>query len=333
MAPRDKDEMNDLDDDLPIMADDDQVTEQTEGDDVSDDADLGEEYDALADMAEDEKYLLSLMSEEELAALRGEEHEEGEDGDNDAAVALDDAAATQGDPAAQADAGKAAQPAPVELTADQLAQIDARVKAARSAAMAQWRDGDLTDEELDEAMEAADALRHTAKAELEQQAQAQLSDQEFEQFRQAFLAEAKSYLTTDYPLLASADHMAGFDRHVLSVTANPIHASKTPRQMLDLARKLYVAEVEGVLDVTALRDKGKPDTPKQDKQPAPAPAKPKSEVVPTLARVPAAATNATSDGKYGALQAAFDRADAAGKEAIMARLSPEEAEAFASMDA
>jgi hypothetical protein len=333
MAPRDKDELNDVDDDLPIMADDDQTTAQTEDDDVSDDADLGEEYDALADMAEDEKYLLSLMSEAELAALRGEEDDEGEDGGEDATVALDDAATAQGDPAAQANAGATAQPAPVELTAEQLAEIDARVKAARSEAMAQWRDGDLTDEELDAAMEAADALRQTAKAELEQQALAQVSEREFEQFREAFLAEAKSYLTTDYPLLASADHMAGFDRHVRSVTANPIHASKTPRQMLDLARKLYVAEVEGDMDVTALRDKGKPAAPKQDKQPAPVPAKPKREVVPTLARVPAAATNATSDGKYGALQAAFDRADAAGKEAIMDRLSPEEAEAFASMDA
>jgi hypothetical protein len=339
MAPRDKDEMNDQDDDLPILADDD--TDQPEAQDTANaatDADDDQEYDALADMADDEQHILGLMSDEELAALRGEDDDEGDEGDDPApAQAGDDGTAI--DSAAE-DAPVASQPAQVELTTEQLADIDRRVKEARTEARKAWQDGDLTDEEFDAAIDQAEALRQTAAQELMQESAEDAAEREFLQRKEAFVPVAKEYLTKDFPALASAEHLEGFDRHVRAVTSNPLHAGKTPRQQLDLARKLYVAEVEDVLDVTALRGAGKAPAAKPAATPAPKPTvattqaakPPKREVVPTLARVPAAAANLTSDGKYGALQAEFDAADAAGREKLMARMSPEEREAFASLD-
>jgi hypothetical protein len=334
------------DDDLPILTDEDQTeTDQTAAGEDEDDAgdQDGDTYDIRDELDDNDKHVLGLLTDEEIAALA--EDEGGEDepdpeedaddaGQADASAAPDD----QVQDAAKPDPEPQAQPAQVELTEDEITQINEAAKAARKEAMDKWRDGDLTDDELQEQMDAAERAREEARQQIIADRQQQAEDEAFEQRQAAFHEVARDYLTKDYPDLATPAHLAEFDRHVRSVTVSPRFAGKTPREMLEAAHRLYIAEAE-VLGIEAPPLKGAAKSaapaPKAEPKPAPKPAaRKKPEIVPTLARVPAAATNSAADGKWGALQAKFDAcgSDVRAQEKLLSTLSEEEMEAFASMD-
>ena len=324
----DHDELNDQDDDLPVLTGD--QTADQEGTDDDDAPDSSDEYDIRNEMDDNDNHVLGLLTDDELAALNGEDEDEEDDPDPEPAAVQDDDPAPAGDPAE--DQAPQAQPQAFELTQEQIEQINAEAKAARQEALDKWRDGDLTDDELQTAIDEAEQLKENARqAALEQAEQAE-AEAAFEDRKASFMQEARKYLTSDYPDLAKPEHLAEFDRHVRSVTASPRFEGKSNREMLEAAHRLYAAEAE-VLGITvpALKRAAKSDA-----KPAPKPAKrTKPEVVPTLARVPAAATNSAADGKWGTLHARYTQAERDGDvdtmEKIMRSLPAEEAEAFASM--
>jgi len=325
----DKDELDDREEALlPVLTDDDeQQTDEDQGDDEQDSA--GDDYDIRDEMsADDLAHVMALLTDEERAAL------EDDDGDDD----LEDAAAApEADPTGSGTAPDAADmatkpAAQFDLTEEELAEIDNQAKAARQQARDKWRDGDLSDDELDAEMEAAGTLREKALQDAMAFKQEQVDNEAFETRQADFVEVARAYLTTDYPELASKEHILKFDAHVRQVTASPSYAAFSHRQMLEAAHRLYITECENLeLKAPPIKGKAKPT-------PAPTPAKPalrsKPEIVPTLARVPAAAANTASDGRFGTLQARMDAATSPYElEAIMRSLSAEEREAFASADA
>ena len=343
----DRDELNDQDDDLPVLTDDQTETDQTESDD-DDASDSSDEYDIRSEMDDHDNHVLGLLTDEELAAINGDDEQDEDEGEEDD-FEPEPAKAGAGDDPEQVDdtpqdqQTPQAQPESFELTQEQIDQINADAKAARQEALDKWQDGDMTNDELQEAIEAAEQAKEEARLAAQEQAERAKAEEAFEARKASFMQDARAYLTTDYPDLAKPEHLQEFDRHVRSVTASPRFEGKSNREMLEAAHKLYAAEADVLgIAVPALKRAAKSDA-KTDTKPAPkaeAPAKPrrapKPEVVPTLAKVPAAATNSAADGKWGSVAARYAQADrdgdVAAMERIMASLSPEEAEAFASMD-
>lgn len=341
----DHDELNDQEDDLPVLTDEKPATSQTEAD--NDDApDSSDEYDIRAEMDDHDNHVLGLLTDDELAALNGDESDE-EEADNTAQpdeTGEHTAGEESGDEGQEADnaaqnATTEAQPAPFELTQEQIDQINAEAKAARQEALDKWRDGDMTDDELQAAIDAAEQAKEEARAAAYEQAEQAKAEAAFEARKASFMEDARTYLTMDYPDLAKPEHLQEFDRHVRSVTASPRFEGKSNREMLEAAHRLYAAEAEVLgIAVPRLKSAAKSDAKPEPKTETPAkPAKrSKPEVVPTLAKVPAAATNSAADGKWGSIAARYAAADrdgdVAAMERIMASLSDEEREAFASME-
>ena len=337
------DELNDQDDDLPILADDDQTTDQEGADDSDDADDSGGEYDIRAEMDDSDNHVLGLLTDDELAALNADDETEEDEPEPEPepVAAEDDDPAPAGDPAE--DQAPQAQPQAFELTEEQIDQINAEAKAARQEALDKWRDGDLTDDELQTAIDEAEQLKENARQAAIEQAERAKAEEAFEARKASFIEDARTYLSKDYPDLAKPEHLAEFDRHVRSVTASPRFEGKSNREMLEAAHRLYAAEAE-VLGITvpalkrAAKSAAEPAPKPEPKAETPAKPRraPKPEVVPTLARVPAAATNSAADGKWGSIAARYQAADrdgdVAAMERIMASLSDEEREAFASMD-
>lgn len=331
----DQDELNDQDDDLPVLTDD--QTANQEGTDDDDAPDSSDEYDIRAEMDDSDSHVLGLLTDDELAALNGEDEADEDDPEDGAAAVQENDPAAAGNPGE--DQATQAQPPSFELSQEQIDQINAEAKAARQEALDKWRDGDMTDEELQAAIDAAEQAKEDARLAAQEQAEQAKAEEVFEARKASFMQDARAYLTTDYPDLAKPEHLQEFDRHVRSVTASPRFEGKTNREMLEAAHRLYAAEAEVLgIAVPALKRAAKSDAKLAPK--AEVPAKPrrasKPEVVPTLARVPAAATNNAADGKWGSIAARYQAADrdgdVAAMERIMASLSDDEREAFASMD-
>lgn len=294
---------------------------------------------------------LSMLSEAERAALLGE----GEEDDAQAEVENPLADGTEAPPEPAADAAQAPQAEPPEAAdgaqdqpaqtdpangklQERLAEIDADADTRIGEAVASFDDGDITAAELKAKL--AQINRETqVKA-----AQAR-DDVHFEEVKTAFISEAKAYLGEN-PGLTEETHLVNFDRHVRAVTGNPAYGAMTHRQKLEAAHRLYEAEAKilNMANVPPVKGAAKA----QDAAPAQAPAaKPKAQVpakaeapkaaskppiVPTLAKVPAAAVTEVAGGKWSALQEKFDQAGPAERERIMASLSERERDEFASLD-
>ena len=331
------------DDDVPLMVEDDQQQAQaeTEAEDSADDA--GDEYDIRDELDDHDRHVLDQLTEEELAALADDDEPEAPDGEEDAEETsaddepkgdeppADDDATAPADDAAPEDAPAIA----VELTDEDRQRIRDAAKAARAEAKQKWLDGDLTDEELEAAFDVADDTAEQEREVILSEKRQQQQEAAFEQIQAAFHQEARKYLTIDYPELGNAQsHLPEFDRHVRAVTASPKYAGLTHRQMLEAAHRLYLAEGEVLgLDVPPIKGAAKSDAQNGQAEPKAKTKAKKPDVVPTLAKVPAAATNSAADGKWGSLQARFDAAKTADEmEAVMDSLkTEEEREAFASM--
>ncbi|MGP9790690.1 hypothetical protein [Roseinatronobacter sp. NSM] len=332
----DKDELKDRDDDLPILADD--QDNQDDDANASDDAEREDEF-GDDELADHEKHVLELLSDEELAALNGDDDDPGDDPDQvedetQAAAAPQPDPEPKPEPAPAPAAVQEQSTAPVELTAEQIEFINTKAKEERQEAMDKWRDGDMTDDELQAALDQVDQAKEEARQAALEQAAEEREAAAFEERKAAFHSAAREYLTKDYPELAAKEHMAEYDRHVRHVTGSPRFAGLSDREMLEAAHKLYVAEAAALgFDAPPLKGVDNPaPKPKSKVETRAKMHVPKPDVVPTLARVPSAAANSTVENKWTALQQQFNRADAAGREKIMNNLSDEDAEYFASLD-
>jgi hypothetical protein len=312
----------------------DQALEHDELDDRPDPVDTApaaNRYDIRSEMDEDEKHLLDLLTDEELAALAEDDEAEDSETVQDGNEAPPEEAAPE--PVEDAKAPPADQSVPqVDLTPEQIAEIEAGEKAAIRTALDEWRDGTLTDEELeariDEAKKGArDAMEDAMAAILDQQAEAQ-----FQKKVEAFQAEARTYLDAN-PGLKGTKEIRAYDAHVRAITGNPDFDHLNPGQVLQLAHRRYLVDAEA-LGLAAPPVASKADAKPKATPPAPAaPArKPRPDPVPTLARVPAAATNAAVDGEWAAAEEAFRRASPIEREQILMRMGPDKAEYFASLD-
>lgn len=317
------------------MPNDDIKDDLTE-DQVQADQAQAEEDQADADTpSDDEEWTeedMRLLSDEERAALFGDD--EGT-GDADEADEGDD----QGKPAAQATGDDTAQDdtdSMVGTQAPDLAALDAEIEAldaAKVAAFDEWEEGNLSRDEYLAKLKEIDAV---SKETIAQRAVAESQEQAV---YKSFISTAKGYFG-EYPDLATKDHAEAYDRHVRSVTGNPSYQHMTHRQMLEAAHTLYAAEASVLgVDVPAPKDKAKPaPAPAPEAKtadPAPAPARkprPGDKAPVTLRNVPNAAPVSASDGKYSSLAQRLENASPEEYERIMGSMSVEEAEAFASMD-
>lgn len=279
----------------------------------------GDEYDVMADMDEDEKaFLLDTLSDEELAALSGGE-------DEDEAEPAPEPEPVAEAPVEQQNAQQVAPEAalPVALSPEQIEAIDAELAKAQKAALDDWRDGMLTDEELETRMAEARRAARAAEMEAMQAAQDRLAEAAWQRRVEVFQAEAARFIEAN-PHLKGQREIEVYDKHVRAVTGDADFVGLSDREKLELAAERYLAD--------ARRMKLAMPAPKPEARPAKSSLR---EVVPTLAAVPVAASNSPSEGRWASLQARFDALgdNAAAREALYESLTTaEEREAFASMD-
>lgn len=276
---------------------------------------------------------LRLLSDEERAALFDDEDGDDTAQEDDANAA--DEGDDQGEPAAQEASDDDAADDAAQITGTQgtdLASLDAELEAleaAKVAAFDAWEDGDMTREEYLEKVKEIDA---TTKDTVSKRAVAESQEQAV---YTSFINTAKGYFGEN-PDLATPEHAEAYDRHVRAVTGSAQYQHMTHRQMLEAAHKLYAAEADVLgIDVPAFKaakakadpvpDDPKVETPKKRTRPG-------DKAPRTLANVPNAAAVSVSDGKYSSIAQRLENADAAEYERILGSMSPEEAEAFASMD-
>lgn len=307
---------------------------EADGDDAEDQFDIDDEPSGDDDWTEED---MRLLSDEERAALF-EDDEGGEAGDADpdpdaeATAVADDApdAAALG-----ADEPKAVNVEPVKGTSlPDLAAYDAELTTlsdAKKAAFDEWEDGDMT---RDEYLAKLDELDTDIKAVVTDQATAK---NQHKNVYASFIKTARGYFK-DNPDLATDEHATEYDRHVKAVTGDERYQHMTHSQMLEAAHRLYVAEAETFgKEVPAFKGKAKakvdPVVPKEDPKPKAAPRKrPGDDAPKTLANIPAAQATSANDGKYSAISQRLDSAVGEEYERIWSSMSPDEQEAFASMD-
>jgi hypothetical protein len=327
---------------------DDVTEDQAQAEQAQDD--LPEIEDAPSDDEEWTEEDMRLLSDEERAALFDDEENEGATDNDDADEGVSDAAdegSDQGEPAAQAASDDTAEDNADEdsdkgeqatgTQAPDMSAIDAEIEALKSAKVDvfdRYENGEIS---RDEYLAKLDEIAGVEKEAISQRAVAESQEKAV---YEAFISAAKGYFG-EYPDLATQSHAEAYDRHVRSITASPQYQHLTHRQMLEAAHRLYAAEAEVLgLEVPAPKGKEKP-APQADAQPhaqdnatqPPAQKKRPGDKAPvTLANVPNAAPVSVSDGKYSALAQRLESAGPEEYERIIASLSPDEAEAFASMD-
>lgn len=309
---------------------DDVTKDQVQADQAQAEEDQTEIEDASSDDEEWTEEDMRLLSDEERAALFGDDEGTGDANEADEG---DD----QGEPAAQATSDDTAQDdtdSMVGTQAPDLAALDAEIEAldaAKVAAFDEWEEGNLSRDEYLAKLKEIDAV---SKETIAQRAVAESQEQAV---YKSFISTAKGYFG-EYPDLATQSHAEAYDRHVRSVTGNPAYQHMTHRQMLEAAHTLYAAEASVLgVDVPAPKGKAKPaPAPAPEAKAAdPAPARkprPGDKAPVTLRNVPNAAPVSASDGKYSSLAQRLENAGPEEYERIMGSMSPDEAEAFASMD-
>lgn len=329
-----------------------QIEEPEEAKDYDDDdlRNLSEEERA-AFLAEDEESADAIDDEtaalEEDAATAAEAEKAQQPADDDAAQQAADAAQHAEASAVEVETAQkveephapAEQPKAPQVTSEDFNAAMQQSSTLKAEAWEKFSDGEMSDEEyLAKLKEIDDSVM--------QRANEAAAERFYEARRTSFSEEARKYLS-EIPELATPDHLDNFDAWVREVTANPINDGLTHRQLLEKAHRAYLLDQDVVKTVIpALPGKA----PKADPAPTPAaqqtpqpkttndppPVRPASErpdPVTTLKQMPAAATTSAADGKYSQLEAMIDNApDAESVERIMASMSEDEREYFASYD-
>lgn len=316
MDPNDQNQTPDenLDDDIDPLA----LVEET--------IDLPEDTEAEGPLSDYER---GLLSEEELAALEGDNADEGDDGDptvqDDATPAPPLEAETPAPAAPDPEQTPAAQPAEAGLSDEAIDAAEAGLKAAkegRKAVITQYDDGELTADERDAKMAEIDdqIAQHAGTL--------RLAEEALNAAKASFADTAKAYLGRN-SILMEADHLTAFDRMVRQVSVSPLAIGKTHEQILAAAHRRYKADAAAFgIDI--------PDPALSESQPQ---AKPKPTLAPkappprTLMAIPPAAVTGTSDGRYSSIQQQINATDDPYViEKLMGRMTEAEREAFASMD-
>lgn len=310
--------MADKDEDQTI---EDQTTEdQAEGEE--EEIELPGDDEPTGDPTEDE---LALLTDEERAALMGDD-EDADEADADDPPQAEEEVAQQDEPeqTPPAEAAKAEEPEPVRVDKTALQPLLDEAKSKKAAVFRDYEDGELTRDQYLAAVEEIDAEYAEKSAELAAQVQSQSAE------RNQWVKTAKAYLS-EVPALATPDHVDAFDAHVRAVTADPRSKGLTFRQMLEKAHRRYLADQPDIeAKIPALP--GAKATAKEA-DPAIPRKQPKPEAPITLARVPSSVASGVSDGRFGQLQQAIENAETAEQiEKIMAGMTEAEREAFASMD-
>jgi hypothetical protein len=311
---------------------DDVTEDQVQADQAQAEDDLPEIEDAPGDDEEWTEEDMRLLSDEERAALFGDDEGEGDADEADEGDAEDE-------PAAQAASDDAAQDDTDSMVGTQApdpAALDAEIEALDAAKVAAFDDFEEGNLSRDEYLAKLAEIDGVSKQTIAQRAVAESQEQAV---YTAFIGTAKGYFG-EFPDLATTAHEEAYDRHVRSVTGNPAYQHMTHRQMLEAAHTLYAAEASVLgVDVPAPKGKAKPaPAPAPEAKaadPAPAPARkprPGDKAPVTLRNVPNAAPVSASDGKYSSLAQRLENAGPEEYERIMGSMSPDEAEAFASMD-
>lgn len=290
-----------------------------------------DDFDADAPLTEDER---ALLSEEELAILDGAEGDaaQTETADTDPAPG----AATETAPAVAPAATAQELPPRPEVDAEAARAKVENADAAREAAFTAYEDGETTRDEYLAQMKRIDQEVAESRADLALIARhEQAEEAAFTARVESFKADATAYLK-EFAFLTDEAHITAFDRHVRAVTA--AHSERMGnRAMLEMAHKLYATEAEALGQALPAVPAARTTTQKATTT-TPEPGKPKLAPKPqapvTLRTIPAAAISETAQTRYAAIQARLDAVDGDpwAAERIMLSLSPEEREAFASMD-
>jgi hypothetical protein len=289
---------------------------------------------------------LSRLTDEERAALEESDDEEQDDEDEEAdeqapASATEVAAAADAAPADDGEGADALPPQP-EVDVDAAKAIIENAEAERKKLFEKYEDGELTGEEYLNAQAEIAAREADARADIKlfnawEASVEQISTARFEAYRDSFNAAATEYLTA-HPGLVDEAHVNAYDQHVKDILTNDALRSKLDHVgILTLAHKRYLMEAEALgIKAPPLEAAAKAETPEPaatEKKPvAPPPPTKKPELPRTIQNMPASDVGRVRDDRWGQLQDRLERANAAEAEAIMASLSPEEREAFASMD-
>lgn len=266
---------------------------------------------------------LEFLTEEERAALMGDEAEDtvendaedgaDDDGDaeSDAGTPETDATGERPDPGAkadddvEADEPKVAPLVPLikgEAVADATAKLD-EIKTRRADLAQKFDDGELSAREYSTHLEALDEERDALReAIFKDKLAKEMAEQ---QSQQVWEASVKDFIG-DHPEIARNElTWSSFDTVVRKVTADPANSRLSYAKQLQKAHDLWTDQL-GIKSVRPVT--GQADTKL---------AKTERKVPITLAKVPAATVNDTDDGKYAAL----DRLAESDPDAYEARLS------------
>lgn len=309
------------------------------------------------DTAEDTD-ALDLLTDEERAAWHAEE---GAEINGSASIEPDPAAwassgwgkpepkaeepAPEPEPAAQADGEKPEpaaaedQPAAAEDTAPpvpddlpdynevhaKLSENTNKIKELRDS----YKDGDLTDAEFDERMDALTAERDAVTAD-----KARI-DAYTAELDRAWKQTAREFVT-ERGFAGNTQAVGLLNNEVKLLSQDPAFARLSDRKILEAAHRSLVvkAEVLGHADaVPPLPDAAPKAAPKAEDAPAPAPAPaadPMRQPPKTLRDVPSSDVAAVDDGRFAALERLMQSDDPEVVENALAQMSEDERDRFAS---
>ncbi|KEP68816.1 hypothetical protein DL1_08505 [Thioclava dalianensis] len=279
-----------------------------ESENVAQDADDLADADADADTGDDDP--------DADAGDAAPNEEDGQQGDDNAA-----------DDGADADTTKDAPP-PEAIDTRALEQQLEEIKSKRGEAMQAYRDGDLTDEELDQRLEEIDGERDdvTGQMAIAKDRAAQI-DQQWGNAVQGYF-EANPGLKEDAKVLEAYDRMVGF------VTSQPTYANLSFEKQLAAAHRLLDAQSDVLGIKVPAQAGGKKPTPRPKPETAEDKKRKKDMATPpkTLSRVPQSDMTGAGEGEYAALQRLIDSGeDPERVEAELAKMTDEERDRFSSM--
>lgn len=220
----------------------------------------------------------------------------------------------------------AAAPQPVQIeipdtagAAEKLARFDAEMDEITT----RYDDGEITRAEMQEQLTRIAREHAEAKAALEAAAALQKAQEsQMAAQRQAIVRQWEAACETyraQHPALFSDEHLAGFDQAVRAVTGDPGLSHLTMQQMLDRAaesyRLNYTARTGKVIGAAAPADPGKPQLRTDPREPP----------IQTLAGVNGETTSDLNAGLFAAIDATEDPIR---REAMIAKLTPSQLEAY-----
>lgn len=314
-----------------------------------------------SDLTEEE---LAMLTPEERAIIEGKDEEgaetsteddeadKAEASDDDAEKAKAEAAAAdeaddKGDETAESEAkagddtteGTAWSP-PEAIDLTELDQKLTDAEKARDEAFQQFEDGEIDDAAFKEALKAAESDLRTA--EREKAVAESKYEADMQGFRDTWTGVVQDYAKS-VPDLFGDDHADAYNVHVKQVNAsdNPAIMALSMEDRLRVAHARYAAEASAM-------GKTVPDLPSSDPEPAkqdPAPAKTdeekateaalaavkekgKTQPAATLRDMPSEEAVAPDAGKYSAIDRVIDSGDVAKAEAMVAKMTEEEFDAY-----